>query len=216
MAFLPAIVLFLYINKTDEHKEPLRILIWTFIMGMASAPFSSVFSGITPDAIQAGPFLSAFYTAFVKAAIPEELAKFIILYAVIWNNRYFDEMFDGVVYASVVGLGFAALENLEYVLNFGPGVVISRALLAVPGHFFFGVAMGTFFGIAKFYPRFKTPLLAAALGIAILTHGCYDFLLMWASGLNSWFSAVLMLVFYFFVARMWKAGFRRIKVLQGK
>lgn len=216
LAFLPAIVLFIFIYKKDVYKEPLNILIWTFIMGMVSAPFSGVFSGLTPDSINAGPFLSALYTAFVKAAFPEELAKFIILYAVIWNNRNFDEMFDGIVYASVVGLGFAALENLQYVLHFGPGVVVSRALLAVPGHFFFGVAMGAFFGIAKFFPQHKTKLLTLSVLTPILIHGCYDFLLMWAEGIKSIFSVVIMLVFYVFIFRMWKFGFRRINALQGR
>lgn len=215
-AVLPAIVLFIYVYKTDTHKEPLSLLVWTFILGMLSAPCSTFFSGMVPAEIKAGPFVAAVYSAFCQAAIPEELSKFIMLFALIWNNRFFDEKFDGIVYASVVGLGFAALENILYVAQFGTGILASRALLAIPGHFFFGVAMGYFFAIAKFFPRCRREYLALSLIVPILLHGCYDGLLMWAENLNSWVSVVLSLVFYYFVIRLWKVGFKRINAFKGQ
>lgn len=215
LAVLPAIILFIYVYRKDTYKEPLSLLIWTFIVGMLSAPCSTFFSGMLPDSIQAGPFLSAAYTAFLQAAVPEELAKFLLLYALIWNNRHFDEMFDGIVYASIVGLGFAALENILYVMNYGTGVIVSRGLLAVPGHFFFGVAMGYFFAYAKFDVQNRGRYLVLTLLVPILLHGIYDGLLMWAENLNSWISLGLTLLFYWFVIKMWKMGFKRIKSLQG-
>lgn len=216
MAILPAIILFIYIVRKDTYKEPLHLLIWTFIVGMLSAPCSTFFSSMVPATIEAGPFVTAVYTAFLQAAVPEELAKFLLLYALIWNNRHFDELFDGIVYASIIGLGFASLENILYVANYGTGVILSRGLLAVPGHFFFGVAMGFFFALAKFYPSRRGLYLTLTLLVPIFLHGCYDGLLMWAENLNSWFSIILTVVFYWFVIKMWKAGFKRIKVLEGK
>lgn len=216
MAIFPAIILFIYIYKKDTYKEPLSLLIWTFIAGMFSAPASTFFSSMVPASIEAGPFLSAVYTAFFQAAIPEELSKFLILYMLIWNNKHFDEMFDGIVYASIVGLGFAALENIMYVARFGTGVILSRGLLAVPGHFFFGVAMGFFFALAKFAPKHRKMFMSLSLLVPIVLHGCYDGLLMWAENLNNWWSALLTIVFYVFVIRMWKAGMKQIKIMQGR
>lgn len=216
MAILPAIILFFYITRKDTYKEPFHLLIWTFIVGMLSAPCSTFFSSMVPETIEAGPFATALYTAFLQAAVPEELSKFLLLYAVIWNNRHFDELFDGIVYASIIGLGFAALENILYVANYGTEVILSRGLLAVPGHFFFGVAMGFFFALAKFYPSNRPLFLALTLLVPILLHGCYDGLLMWAENLDSWFSTILTLAFYWFVIKMWKMGFKRIKALEGK
>lgn len=215
MAILPAVLLFIYIYRQDTYKEPLNLLIWTFILGMLSAPFSSFFCNLTPESVEAGPFVSAMYTAFLKAAVPEELAKFIMLYALIWNNRNFDEFFDGIVYASIIGLGFAALENIMYVISYGPSVVVSRGLLAVPGHFFFGVSMGFFFALAKFYPKQRFLYFTLTLAVPMILHGIYDGLLMWAENLNSWISIILTLVFYCFVFRMWKLGIKKIKMLQG-
>jgi len=216
LAFLPSIVLFWYISTQDTYKEPMKTMIWVFIMGMVSAPFSTFFSGMMPDSINAGPFLSAAYTAFLQAAIPEELSKFIVLFAVVWNNRNFDEMFDGIVYASLVALGFAAFENLMYLLSYGTEVLLSRAFLAVPGHFFFGVTMGFFFGIGKFDVEHRKLCLALALLLPMLLHGLYDMLLMWAGNLDSWIYIVIMAVFYFFVYKLWTFGFKQIKALQGK
>lgn len=216
MAILPALILFAYVYKKDPYKEPMSLLIWTFILGMLSAPCSTFFSGMVPGSIEAGPFMSAAYTAIFRAAIPEELSKFIMLYALIWNNRHFDDMFDGIVYGSVVGLGFAALENIMYVMDFGPSVIISRGLLAVPGHFFFGVTMGFFFALAKFLPNDRKKCLALTLIAPMLLHALYDGLLMWAQNLNTWLSLVIMLVFYYFVTRLWKYGIREIRMLQGR
>ncbi len=215
LAVLPAIILFIYVCRKDAFKEPFGLLVWTFVVGMLSAPCSMFFSGMLPDSIQAGPFMSAMYTAFLQAAVPEELAKFLLLYALIWNNRNFDEMFDGIVYASIVGLGFAALENILYVANYGTGVLLSRGLLSVPGHFFFGVAMGYFFAYAKFDEHNRGRYLTLTLLVPILLHGVYDGLLMWAENLNSALSFGLTLLFYWFVIKMWKTGIKRIRSLQG-
>lgn len=221
LAILPAIILFIYIYKKDTYKEPLGLLFCTFIAGMISAPTSTFFSSMVPATIEAGAFGKAVYSAFLQAAIPEELSKFLLLYLVIWNNRNFDEMFDGIVYASCIGLGFAALENILYVANFGPGVLMGRAILAIPGHFFFAVAMGFFFSLAKFAPRYRKLFMCLTLAVPMLLHGCYDGLLMWAEnldkdGFNGWFSIVLSIVFYAFVIGLWKMGMRRISAFQSR
>ena len=52
--------------------------------------------------------------AFWGAAIPEEAAKLLMLWLVLRRNRHFDENMDGIVYAVCVSLGFAAVENVEY------------------------------------------------------------------------------------------------------
>ena len=48
-----------------------------------------------------------------------------------------------------VSLGFAGFENILYVLQYGMATAGLRALLAIPGHMSFAVAMGVFYGRAK-------------------------------------------------------------------
>ncbi len=96
-----------------------------------------------------------------------------------WRSPYFDYRFDGIVYAVFVSLGFAALENVEYVTGYGLSVAPTRALLAIPGHFGFAVFMGYFYGRAKLWEdagnhkRSVADQWAAVLS-AVFFHGFYD------------------------------------------
>ena len=80
---------------------------------------------------EATSILGSVSTAFFGAAIPEEIAKFIMLWLLLRKNRYFDEKMDGIVYAVCVSLGFEALENnsILFIINVTPA--ISGILLIV-------------------------------------------------------------------------------------
>ena len=123
--------------------------------------------------------------AFLGAAIPEELAKFALLMLFLRRCRYFDEYTDGIVYAACVGLGFAALENIMYLIqNFENWAAVGamRALFSVPGHFCFAVVMGYYYAKASFdHPSERVRNLCLAILLPILLHGCFDALLMVSS-----------------------------------
>ena len=92
------------------------------------------------------------------------------------KNNEFNEPFDGIVYAVMVSMGFAALENILYTFQYGFGVGVTRAFTAVPAHATFVIIMGYFMGKAKFSNnRIKFNLLG--LLFATLFHGSYDFFL---------------------------------------
>lgn len=61
--------------------------------------------------------LGSVSTAFFGAAIPEEIAKFFMLWLLLRKIRYFDEKMDGIVYAVCVSLGFEALENIFHTIH---------------------------------------------------------------------------------------------------
>lgn len=61
--------------------------------------------------------LGSVSTAFFGAAIPEEIAKFFMLWLLLRKNPYFDEKMDGIVYAVCVSLGFEALENIFHTIH---------------------------------------------------------------------------------------------------
>lgn len=116
-----------------------------------------------------------FWSSFVEAAVPEEIAKFICLYWCIKKNKYFDEYMDGIVYAACVALGFAAFENVLYLydnLDDWMTVGLMRGLMAVPGHFLDGVIMGYFVSLWWF----KKGAFWKVLFYPILAHGIYDFI----------------------------------------
>jgi RsiW-degrading membrane proteinase PrsW (M82 family) len=72
-------------------------------------------------------------------------------------------------------MGFATLENVVYVFNYGFETAILRMFTAVPAHATFGVLMGYFLGKSKFTHRRQLYYGIVALLAATLFHGAYDY-----------------------------------------
>lgn len=210
------VVIFLYvIYQKDHEKEPISLLLKCFFGGFLSVLLSFTMSlplGLLSGLIQ-GNFLSSFYTSFFLAAIPEEVVKFIMLYFFVWKSKELNHHYDGIVYSVFVSLGFAVIENILYVLEFGLGVAFFRAILSVPGHGLFGVLMGYYFSLARFHEgKKRKEFLIKSLVIAIAFHGVYDFLLFYAKGsVNGIIVAFLLIAFAFLVILLWRKGVEKIK-----
>ena len=217
-ALLPIAILVYYINHKDRKSpEPTGQLGKAFLFGILSVPVSFCMSiplgiiGLYP--VEATSILGSIRTAFFGAAIPEEIAKFFMLWLLLRKNRYFDEKMDGIVYAVCVSLGFAALENIMYLFSNAESylsVGIARAIFAVPGHFCFGILMGYYYSLAKFYPKTPKKNKALILVAPILVHGVYDSIL-FIINVTPAISGILMIVFLVFCHKMWKYGSKSIK-----
>ena len=187
VAVLPAVGLLYYIYWKDKYKkEPMGLLWKGFGYGALSAIVAVLFNTllyITGLAVgEAYTFWGHLRVALFEAAIPEELIKFLFLWLLLRRNRYYDEYFDGIVYAASIGLGFAAVENISYLFqNYETWVSVGilRALVSVPGHFMFGITMGFFYAKATFGdPTQRKKNLALALCLPILFHAAFDATLM--------------------------------------
>ena len=220
LAILPVVWLMRYVYKKDKYeKEPLGMLLKAFLFGMLAIPMDLIVVGII-NSLWEGEMV--FYSAFWEAGIPEELCKWIAFMMVIWNNRNFNEFFDGIVYATFIGLGFACVENIMYVFGsesfFGAvGVSLLRALLSVPGHFLFGVVMGYYLAMAKFSKENQLKYLILSLLVPMAAHGLFDYLLMLASELGDdmpFISIILFVLFIYLDVKLWKLGLKKIRQLQ--
>ena len=221
LAVLPVVVLASYIYKKDKYeKEPMRMLLLAFFLGILAIPLDFLVVAIINLVM---PGETVFYSAFWEAGIPEELCKWTLFMIVIWNNKNFNEFFDGIVYACFISLGFACIENIMYVFGsetfgsaFHTGVL--RALLSVPGHFLFAVIMGYFLGLAKFQPEKRSKYLILSLVCAMIAHGIFDYLLMLSEAFSEsnleWMGTLLFILFIYFDVKMWKFGLKRIEKLQ--
>lgn len=216
IAILPVVVLMAYINKQDKYqKEPIKSLAKAFIGGMIAIPLDIlIVSGIDAALEETAITNTVFFSAFLEAGIPEELSKFIMFMILIWRDKNFDEYFDGIVYATFIGLGFACIENIEYVFMFGFGTGVVRALLSVPGHFLFGVVLGYFLSMAKFQPEKRGTYLILGLLLAMLAHGLFDWLLMVSSTLDEWLGSIIYFVFLWGDFKLWKLGLKYINKQQ--
>lgn len=216
-ALAPVAVLIYYIYRRDKYqKEPVKELLKAFGLGimsvfaslLISAPLSSV--GLFEN--EPSTLWGALSTAFLGAAVPEEIAKFLMFWLLVRKNRFFDERIDGIVYASVVSLGFAAVENIIYLVsNYESwlAVGISRALFSVPAHFFFGVLMGYYYSLYRFCPSESKAYGWLILGAPIIAHGLFDTVLFSVNVLPS-LSLILMVLFLILCNNLRKRASRSI------
>lgn len=219
----PVVFLMLYIYGKDKcQKEPfgqlIKALIGGVLAGIADVILLSVL-GFAEVKTFSSDLAQAFYQSFCQAAMPEEFCKLLFLYWFIWKIPSFDEYYDGIEYAAFVGLGFAGLENILYVFQGGLGVAVSRAIFAVPAHFFFAIIMGYFFAFAKFRPWKKKEYLLLAYICPVIMHGIYDFILMYNNIIqttNTGTAAILNLAFFAFFIFIWRLANKRIKTTSGK
>ena len=117
LALIPVVLLGWWIYRKDSARpEPLRELVRAFLFGVGSTFVSLVISTVMNCVglfvYDLGSFTGAISTALFAAAIPEECAKLLMLWLLLRRNKYYDEYFDGIVYAACIGLGFAGFENI--------------------------------------------------------------------------------------------------------
>lgn len=180
LAIAPALAFCGYIIHKDRFdKEPKKLIIIAFLFGIFSvfpAVIASEFSG--GFIIQNGNVINTALFAFLVVALSEEFAKFFFLRYILFKRKEFNEPLDGIVYAVMIGMGFAAFENVFYVAEGGYGVAFMRMITAIPAHAIFAVVMGYHVGLAKFDLTHKNDLLRKGLLYPVLLHGAYDFFLM--------------------------------------
>lgn len=213
-AVLPAAFLLRYIYRHDTvEKEPPGLLLCLLLLGVVAALCSSVLERLGRTVLNAlvdpGSPAYTVILAFLVVALVEEGMKYLLLKRRTWRDPNFNYRFDGIVYAVFVSLGFAAFENIQYVLHYGLSVALPRAIFAVPGHMSFAVCMGLFYGRAKLCEGWGDPEgmrknLRTSYLAAVFLHGFYDSCAM----IGSMLATVLFLVF---VALMYRWVYRLLK-----
>lgn len=204
LALAPGLAIGLYIYLKDKHEpEPLGLLLISFIYGCLSVVVT-LFVSWPLDflvTLREDSMTDQFVNAFFKVALVEEFSKFVFIRFILYNNKNFNEPFDGIVYAIMVGMGFATLENILYVFQYGIATGIMRMFTTVPAHATFAILMGYFLGKAKFTHRKGLFYSLVALLAATAFHGSYDYFLFvsWVPGL--WLGAVLSLVVALILSR---------------
>ena len=209
LTFLPGLLILFYFVYSDRFKEPKKIILITFILGIAigypagylNHYVARFFSNgnIINDALVGGAF---------AGALVEETLKFLILYFYVFKQKEFNEPMDAIVYGVIISLGFAINENYDYVYRVAEeanilswDVALARSYSAIPMHAVCGVIMGFYFGQNYFIERGKS--FSLALIIPIIIHGSYNFLLSF-----NWFYSltilILAVIFCFYLHRVAK------------
>ncbi len=183
IAIGPGAAIAVYIYFSDKwDPEPKKLAIRSFLLGGLACFPAFYFEGVVEKVFGLEELLNDGFAifwgqtvlyAFFGVALPEELCKFLFLKAFLFDEREFNEPFDGIVYGGLIGCGFATVENILYVFPEGHSVGIARMLTAVPGHAFFGIILGYFVGRAKFSLNSGKHLINGLVLVVVL-HGVYD------------------------------------------
>ena len=213
LALGPAFILVHLLWSHDRFREPYGNLSLYLLLGAASVVptvlVEMIVVPIWPELF--GSLLGAVLTAFLGVALVEEGFKLLFLRWRARRDAHLDEPFDWVVYAVSVSLGFAAVENVLYVMEHGAATGWLRALTAVPCHALFGTVMGAY--LAKtFHARGSTPAGWFALFMPTLWHGAYDApLFLMEVGAPA---GVCITIWLLVVALLWRTAVRQLRQLR--
>jgi RsiW-degrading membrane proteinase PrsW (M82 family) len=184
---LPIIFWAVYHYHKDRHlPEPIGHLVLAFGLGLLAAGVSqSLYMGLEPLGLRydAGYLAETNTLALLAYAVLaigpiEELSKLLFFVLIVVRFEEFDEPLDGIIYASFIGLGYAAIENLQYLEYLTPWEAAARGFASPVVHIVFASIWGRWIGQAVVRNK---PLLPAALAgfvIAALLHGVYDFMVL--------------------------------------
>ncbi len=169
----------------DRHlPEPIPHLILAFALGVLSFWFGLLMYralgalNLRFDAYllaETNPVGLAFY-AILAVGVIEELAKIIPFLVVILRFDEFDEPIDGIIYASFIALGFAAVENYQYLQYLTSTEAIARGFAGPVVHIVFASIWGYYIGCAHLGKESLPKVILGALAATAFLHGIYDYI----------------------------------------
>ena len=180
ITIVPSILILLYFFLSDKFKEPKQTIAIVFFLGICICLPAGYINSFIENNFK-DLFSERLLFSFLGPAWCEELLKFIILYYVVLKRSEFNEPMDGIVYGVTVSLGFATLENYEYVFIYAEKwgyepyqMALWRSYSAVPMHGLLGCIMGFYFGMYAFSAKKKYLMLC--LLVPFVLHGLYNLL----------------------------------------
>lgn len=173
IAFVPPLLWLTVFYRQDRlDPEPKSFVFKTLLLGalVQKALYAPVISVVMPEA-QTGPNASDYIVTVILIAIIQESMKLLTVRYSIYVSKEFDEKIDGIIYGSALGLGFAAMTNLDLIIRNGGSVLTAISSIVVIeslAHASFTGLSCYFLGLAKFgkFNMFRLPgavIIATAL-----------------------------------------------------
>lgn len=188
---LPAILwLLFWLKEDDKNPEPKRLIAASFVMGMIAVPIAFYVEKYISDFLIAGDSISNIFftnysiglTLLILWSLTEEVLKYLAAYFSALKSKFNDEPIDSIIYLITTALGFAALENVLYIINAfeeGTSMAIITGNLRFIGSSLLHVAASGIVGIFcafSFYKnnRVKKRYILIGLASAIALHTMFN------------------------------------------
>jgi RsiW-degrading membrane proteinase PrsW (M82 family) len=176
----------LWIDRFEP--EPGRVIAFTFAWGATFAAFTALVLNTLGEVIvgsSLGGSAAEIYGGSISAPVVEETAKAAVIFGLYrWRRDEFDGVLDGIVYAAMVGLGFAMTENVIYYAQGAADEGLHGAVLTFVGRGVFspfahpvftsmtGIGLGIAARTRRAWLRGVAPL--AGLGAAMALHSLWN------------------------------------------
>ena len=174
--------LWFFVRGRGYRPRPRRLLAHSFLLGVLFVLPAGIVEYVLllGEDVDVGDDLTTVVAAMLLVVGPvEELSKFAAVWVGPYRSLYFDEPRDGLVYATAASLGFASLENLLYIVAYGPEVMALRGPISTLAHVIFGSFWGIGLGMRVQRERRGRGLwLAGGLAVAAVVHGIFNILLL--------------------------------------
>lgn len=183
---LPVLFWAAYHYHKDRHlPEPVGRLALAFALGLLSAGISKAlyialgWASLRYDALALahGNLPGLFAYSMLAIGPVEELAK-LLPFLLLLRLPELDEPIDGIIYASFIALGYAAVENLMYLQYLTPTEAMARGFAGPVVHMLFASIWGYTIGCAHLRGEPLLPALARGFLLAAGLHGLYDFIVL--------------------------------------
>lgn len=178
-SLIPTIILACFILYTDKkNKEPIKNIIICLLSGILTTALASYLEGIAAKFITNEVLLTYIW------ALIEELSKIAIFFMFIFDNKYYDEIYDSIVYITLIALSFAGVENIMYAFSESTvsnsiGLALMRDFTTIPLHVICGVIIAYYLSLGNFSKdkNKKVKNFFLAVVIASLVHGTFNLLM---------------------------------------
>ena len=191
LGVVPAFFYATFVYWLDRYeKEPVLLLggvfLWGAVVAAGGAFIINTLFGISVFLVTGSEITTDFATASISAPLVEESLKgFAVLIVFLIFRKEFDSLLDGIVYAGVAALGFAATENSFYIFSFGyqeggyEGILILacvRNILVGWQHPFYTTFIGIGLALSRLNRNVLVKIAApiAGWGLAVLTHSFHN------------------------------------------
>lgn len=180
----PAIFWIFYFYYKDRFRpEPIIYLGLTYIFGLftafACARFYTILPIIglpdDPSFMMGSHRIQFLFYSIGVTGVVEEFFKFLPFLVIIATFKCFDEKIDGIIYASVIALGFASYENMGYLAYMSGFELFGRAITSPLTHTIFSSIWGYTVGNARIHKKSIFKASATGILLAAFFHGIFNF-----------------------------------------
>ena len=191
LSVVPAAVIVAYVRRSDATgREPLDLLVWTFLLGILFASFAAILNAAAEPLFRSLPLVGTVLFFYLVVGPVEETVKWLAVRLHAYRSDSFRAVVDGAVYGAAAGLGFATIENALYITQqylqasqatgmeaalFGAALPTAAVrTFAGPGHVIYSAFAGYYLGLAKYNPKHAGPIAVKGILIAAFIHGTYN------------------------------------------